>query len=102
MSKDNVVEFPYHKISNPLADDGNDPSRMEVACDILEAAVMVAIDHGYSPKTYEGGTGDYGIMLNLVYATLCRAEGEDHFLHEMMDDVSETLASIKDGLDDHS
>jgi hypothetical protein len=104
MSEDNVVEFPYHRISNPLADGDNPsvPTRMDLACDILEAAVIVAIEHGYSPKDYEGGTEDYGILLNLVYATLTRAEGEYHFLHEMMDEVSDTLASIKDEYDDRS
>lgn len=102
MSKDNVIEFPYGRIRNPLVDYGNTP--MDVACQILEAAIMRSIELGYKPTDYEGGTSDYGVMLNLFCATIYRAEGNEHFMHEMLDEISVILAEMKSEMkkDDHS
>lgn len=98
MSKDNVIEFPYGRIRNPLVDHGH--TQMDYACEILEAAIIRAVELGYTPTSYDGGVEDYGVMLNIIYATLSRAKGEEHFFHEMLDEVSSVLAEMKSEMKD--
>lgn len=101
MSKDNVIEFPYDKIRNPLVERGN--TQMDTACLILEAAIIKSVELGYTPTSYDNGVSDYGVILNLLCATICRADGDEHFMHEMMDEISKTLSEIKDRMkDDHN
>ena len=93
MESDNVVNFPFEKIRNPIADAHK--ARMNEATDILYGIIIGLVEKGYVPTEHEGMVGDLGVVLNILYATICRAEGEEHFLHEMLDEVSEILSEMK-------
>ena len=93
MASDNVVNFPLDKIKNPIADAHQ--ARMDEATDILYGIIIGLVEKGYVPTENEGMIGDLGVVLNILYATICRAEGEEHFLHEMLDEVSHALSEMK-------
>ena len=90
----NIVEFPYDKIKNPL-ENTVDEDLSDIAGDMVEAALEVAISYGYSPTMYEGGIPDYGVVLNVFYATLARANGREHFMHPILEEVAGLLEEIK-------
>lgn len=98
MSKDNVIQFPFGEIRNPIVDPG-EPTEMEVASAILESALYTLIEHGYSPKNDPKMQEDFGLVLNILYAILYRANGKEHFLLPTLDEISEILREIKEELE---
>ena len=98
MSKDNVIQFPFGEIRNPIVDPG-EPTEMDIASDILEQAIVILIDYGYSIKKNPKLQEDLGLMLNLLYAIVARANGKEHFLHTTLDEMSSVLREIKEELE---
>jgi hypothetical protein len=98
MSDDNVIPFPVGEIRNPLVDPGK-PTHMDIASDVLYEALIVLINHGMDPKHDERLQRDMGVILNLMYAISARAAGEEHFLDDLLDEVSSTLIELKSELD---
>ena len=98
MSNDNVIQFPYGEIRNPLVDPGR-PDEMEVASDALYNILVSLIDNGYDPQNDPKMREDLGLILNILYAVVCRAECTKHFLHDTMDEMSEILYEIKSELE---
>jgi len=94
MSKDNVIQFPFGEIRNPIVDPG-EPTEMDIASDALEALLVSLIDNGYSPKHDSKLQEDLGLILNLLYAIIARAHGKEHFLQGIIDELSSTLSEIK-------
>jgi len=93
-----VVEFPYGEISNPLDDDNKD-----VVLEHVEDIIHLAVDHmstiGYDIKDEKFGT-DLGVIANLLFASLKRQYGEDHMLHDVLDEIHNELSEIRKILGD--
>ena len=88
----NVVEFPYGKISNPLATPLE--FEKEVSHEVLKAIISVYAEYGYNVKDEEMFR-DIAVLSNLVYATTRRASDMEHFLHEHMDSLADTFLRLK-------
>lgn len=101
MSK--VIEFPYHKISNPLADK---PERFEmdheadVTREVVGSIIRTLADYQYTFTTEDKLFEDIGILYNIIYAALCRCDNIDHPWHEMMDEITRTTIEVKKGNSD--
>jgi len=98
MNDDNVIQFPFGEIRNPLVDPGP-PSHMDVASDALHEILVTFLNCGYNPKHDDRLHRDFGVMLNVLYAVSCRAAGEEHFLDDLLDEVSSVLIEIKSELE---
>ena len=98
MSDDNVIPFPVGEIRNPLVDPGS-PSEMDMASDALYGALVSLIDNGFDPKNDPKMQEDLGLVLNILYAIICRAEGKEHFMHDALDEMSEILRELKKELE---
>lgn len=98
MNNDNVIPFPFGEIRNPLVDPGT-PTEMDIASDALYEVLVILIDAGYNVKDNPKLQEDLGLILNLLYAILIRTKGQEHFLHMIMDELSEILREIKEELE---
>ena len=102
MSKDNVVQFPYGEIRNPLIDPGPKlDHEMDVAKECVTAVINTLNDYQYYIDSMEDPLfDDLGIVLNIIHAALLRKEGQDHLMIEMMDEITRTIKSMKEELND--
>jgi hypothetical protein len=98
MSEDNIIQFPFGEIRNPLVDPGL-PTEVDIASDMLEAMLNVLIDAEYHPRADTQLQQDLGLILNLLYAIMARVHGKEHFLHGVIDELSLTLSEIKEELE---
>lgn len=98
MSEDNVIPFPVGEIRNPLVDPGQ-PDEMDVASDALYGILVSFIENGYDPRNDPKMQEDLGLVLNILYAIVYRAEGKNHFMHEALDEMSDILREIKSELE---
>ena len=98
MNDDNIIQFPFGEIRNPIVDPAP-PTEMDIASDALEAVLVCLIDRGYSLREDQQLQEDLGLVLNLLYAIIARAHGQPHFLHDVIDELSNTLREIKEELE---
>ena len=98
MNDDNVIPFPFGEIRNPIVDPA-DPTELDLSSDILEQAIIILLEAGYEVKNNRKLVEDLGLMLNLFYAVVARANGKEHFLHDALDNMSDILREIKEELD---
>ena len=98
MNDDNVIPFPFGEIRNPLVDPA-EPTEMDIASDIVEQAIIIFMEAGYDVKNNRKLVEDLGLILNLFYAIVARANGKEHFLHDALDDMSSVLREIKEELE---
>lgn len=89
-----IIDFPIDRIDNPLAlphsTEPKDKARF-----VFQQIVFELHDQGYNVKDPDLQK-DLGTVLNIVHAVICRADDKPHFLGELLDDLSDTLANIKD------
>ena len=93
MTKDNIIYFPANKNHKPR-DSYKEPTDMDIAADVLESAIFELIDLGYDPHNDPQMARDLGLILNMLYAMITR-DIRDHFLHMVMDELSEELDNLK-------
>jgi hypothetical protein len=98
MSDDNVIPFPVGEIRNPLVDPGA-PSEMDIASDALYSVLVSLIDNGFDPRNDPKMQEDLGLVLNILYAIISRAEGKKHFMHDALDEMSNILSELKKELE---
>ena len=98
MNDDNVIQFPFGEIRNPIVDPA-EPTEMDIASDILEQVILTFLDYGYSIKNNPKLQEDLGLMLNMCYSIVARANGKHHFLHDTLDELSTILREIKEELE---
>jgi hypothetical protein len=105
MAKDNVVEFPFDRISNPLA--GKDPvyqldHELDVTREVMTAIIQTLQEYQYYASKDAKIFEDLGIIFNLVYAMLLRYDNEHHDWHEMMDEITRVTLEMKEKWNDNS
>lgn len=66
---------------------------------IIHFAVDLLQEQGYDIQ-HERFTKDMGLIANFLYAAQIRAQGEEHVLSEVMDDIQRELEMLKKVLDD--
>lgn len=99
--KDNIIQFPSGEIRNPLVDPGL-PTTLDVAGECLEQILIELMEYGYEP-TSPAMRKDLGVILNMLYASIARAEGKKHFLHEVLDEMHDVILDIKSEVEnDHN
>lgn len=98
MNKDNVVQFPFGEIRNPIVDPGT-PSEMDIASECLEAMLVVLLDSGYNIKGNPKLQQDLGLVLNILYAIISRVHEKPHFMHDTLDEISLVLNELKEELE---
>lgn len=101
MTKDNVVEFPFDRIKNPIAAEDPHLDRMDMATEVMHDIIVSLVELGYNPIEDPKMISDLGVVLNIIYATMSRAHGEEHFFHEMLDEIAEILSEMKEKLRDY-
>lgn len=94
MAKDNVVEFPYANIRNPIAkgEDGHiDLVAQYCMTEVLSVLKEEGITIDYGDKIFD----DLGVVLNMLTATLNRHYGKPHFLHGSLDELCNVIKEVK-------
>tara|TARA_B110000285_G_scaffold57860_2_gene66133 strand:+ start:812 stop:1126 length:315 start_codon:yes stop_codon:yes gene_type:complete len=100
MNKDNVIQFPFGEIRNPLVDPGpaiNDVAdhEMDLAASCLQDVMLTLIEHGYDVHANEAFFTDMGCILNMIYATLIRRTNPDYPFVEVLDIVHKMIMELK-------
>jgi hypothetical protein len=89
-----IIDFPIDRIDNPLAlphsTEPKDKARF-----VFQQIVFELHDQGYNVKDPDLQK-DLGTVLNITHAVICRADGKHHFLSELIDELNETIANIKE------
>ena len=99
--KDNIIQFPSGEIRNPLVDPGL-PTTLDVASECLEQILVELMEYGYEPSD-TGMKKDLGVILNLLYSAIARADGNDHFFHGILDEMHDVILDIKSEVEnDHN
>lgn len=94
MAKDNVVQFPYGNIRNPIAK-GEDEYIDLVARYCMTEVVRVLTEEGMM-ITLDNKLGhDLGVVLNMLTATISREYNKEHFLHEPLDEICNVIKEMK-------
>ena len=94
MAKDNVVQFPYGKISNPVSQ-GGDEFIADISHEIMIEVINVLTDHEIMIDQNDKIFEDLGLVMNMMYAAIGRYYDKPHILHEIMDTTSDMMKEIK-------
>ena len=87
---DNVIPFPVvHKSEESV----------ELALDIFEGIAEFLDDEGYD---IEDMKDDLNVICNLMVAAITRQAGSEHFLHQVLEEMHQTLKKlIEDNQEDN-
>ena len=89
-----IIDFPVDRISNPLAlPNSTNPS--DKARFAFQQIVFELHDQGYNIKNPDLQR-DLGTLLNIIHAVICRADDKPHFLDDLINELNETIANIKE------
>ena len=95
MNKDNIIQFPFGEISNPLARDPKPLDvEMDIAAECLQDIMLTLIEYGYNVQDDVFFT-DMGCILNMIYATIIRRNNPDYPFVEVLDIVHKMIIELK-------
>ena len=94
MNKDNIIQFPYGEIRNPIIDP-NPNDKMDIAGECIQQILMTLSEYGYSAKDDKTFYKDMGCLLNMIYATLIRRTNPDYPFVEVLDIVHKMIMELK-------
>lgn len=94
MNKDNIIQFPYGEIRNPILDP-NPNDKMDIAGECIQEILITLSEYGYSAKDDKIFHKDMGCLLNMIYAMLAREDHPDYPFVEILDVIHEMIMETK-------
>lgn len=86
---DNIIPFPVvHKSEDLFL---SKEESVELALDIFEGIAEFLDDEGYDVDNMKD---DLNVICNLMVAAITRQAGSEHFLHEVLEEMHQTLKKL--------
>jgi len=89
MDKSKIIKFP-----TPVKPQKMD-HELDIARLLMQGIVTTLIEYRYDP-TDEKMSDDLGLIYNMLYAMMVRADGEYHQFHDMMQELANELKKLGD------